>query len=707
MVTSVSTLNTNNLAVDPKTGRVSFSGLNSGIDWQGVVTSIIAAKHIPIDTLTQKITDNEAKVAALQDLRAKVTSLQTAVSSLRGAITVDGSGDVFKAKQTFASSSRTDGLAATAPASLIGASVTNAAAIGTHTIEVRRIATSEKIGSSTFASQSTALGFAGSFAVTGNNAATITVSATDTLQDVRDRINNANTGASATGVSASIVQVSSTQFILVLTNTTTGQALTLGTETGGVLNSLGLSADGGTTFSNELQTAQTSRFTVDGITDPTRYESKFVSSSSTLINSIATTATYPGSFDVKVGAGTVTVNYTNTDTVATLQGKINTAITAAGAGNAVFDAGTNASVMTDGSGARLVIATTNGATVSFTDTNGLLSGLGINNDLVVTRTSNTVNDVIPGVTLTLFQAEEGTKINLEIAQDQTAVKTAVQGFVDAYNTLRSFINQNALSDPTTGQKSSDAGVLFGSQTLATVKQQLAQMVGSGVGGASAEFSVLAQIGVTFVDNSTISDLTKTDTLQIDQGKLDTAILNNPTDVRRLFSFDFSSSDPRVALLGFTGSTGYNAAGYTLNVTSNGTSVTGADINGVASSATFTGNSITANDQTGANGLQLFYSGTTDASNIQIDFTVGLGAQMFFALDNFLNTTNGLIQADITGLQDQNTQNQSRVDSMESLLDIQKQTLTDRFVNLESALARAQSIKDTLTQLFDAVFNSKN
>ena len=160
-------------------------------------------------------------------------------------------------------------------------------------------------------------------------------------------------------------------------------------------------------------------------------------------------------------------------------------------------------------------------------------------------------------------------------------------------------------------------------------------------------------------------------------------------------------------LGFTGSTGYNAAGYTLNVTSNGTSVTGADINGVASSATFTGNSITANDQTGANGLQLFYSGTTDASNIQIDFTVGLGAQMFFALGNFLNTTNGLIQADITGLQDQNTQNQSRVDSMESLLDIQKQTLTDRFVNLESALARAQSIKDTLTQLFDAVFNSKN
>jgi flagellar hook-associated protein 2 len=698
-------LNANNLTVDPATGRVSFGGLSSGTDWTSVVNNIIAAKHIPIDTLTQKITDNQAKVAALQSLQTKVSSLQTAVSSLRGAITVDGTGNVFKAKQTFASTTRADGLTPSAAASLIGVSVTNAAALGTHSIEVRRIATSEKVGSATFANQSSALGFSGSFAVTGNNAATITVSATDTLQDIRDRINNANTGTNATGVSANIVQVSSTQFILVLTNTTTGQALTLGSETGGILNSLGISADGGTTFNNELQKAQSARFMVDGITDPTRYESGLLSSSSTLLNTVATNATFPGSFDIKVGASTVMVNYTAADTADSLKTKINNAITAAGGGNAVFDAGTTASVMTDGSGARLVINTGNGSTVSFTDTNGLLGGLGMNNDLVITRNSNTINDVIPGVTLTLFQAEEGTKINLEIDQDQSAVKTAIQGFVTAYNDLRTYVNQQSLTDSTSGQKSSDAGPLFGSTTLATVQQNLAQIVGRGVGGVSSDFSVLAQVGITFIDNNTVSDPSKKDTLVLDENKLDTAILNNPDDVRRLFTFDFSSSDPRVSLLGFNGNTQYNSSGYKLNLTSNGTSVTSANINGVANSTTVNGNSITVNDATGASGLQLLYTGTTDASNVQLDFTVGLGAQLFFSLGNMLDTTDGLIQADIKGLQDQSTQNQTRIDSMQSLLDQQKQDLTLKFNNLETALAQAQSIKDTLTQMFDAAFNN--
>jgi flagellar capping protein FliD len=125
---------------------------------------------------------------------------------------------------------------------------------------------------------------------------------------------------------------------------------------------------------------------------------------------------------------------------------------------------------------------------------------------------------------------------------------------------------------------------------------------------------------------------------------------------------------------------------------------------VANSTTVNGNTITVNDATGANGLQLLYTGTTDASNVQLNFTVGLGAQMFFSLGNMLDTTDGLIQADIKGLQDQNTQNQTRIDSMQSLLDQQKQDLTLKFNNLETALAQAQSIKDTLTQMFDAAFN---
>ena len=696
------TLNLNNLTVDPTTGRVSFSGLGTGIDWQAAIQGIIAARQAPIDTLSQKITTNEAKIAALGDLRGLVSTLQNSISKFKGAITVDNSANIFASKQTFATASRTDGLTASAPANLIGASVSNSAEAGVHTLEVRRVATAHKLGGDSFADKTAALGFAGSFNVTGNNSATISISASDTLSDIRDRINNANTGVNATGVGASIVQISATEFMLVLTNSATGQDIVLDTETGGVLSDLGISDDGGATFLNELQIAQTARFTVDGLKDIDRFESKFVSGASTQLSSIASTATFPGSFDINVGGDSVTVNYTSTDTLATLATKINDAITLAGGGNAVFDSGTAANVIADGTGFRLEVANGNSQAITFDDTDGVIAGLGMNNDLILERTSNTVSDVFPGVTLTLFQAEEGTKITVEIEQDQAAVKEAVGGFVDAYNALRQFINEQTLTDPATGQKSVTAGPLYGSTAISTIKQALASIVGSPVGGASEDFSVLAQIGINFVDNDTISDLTLADTLEIDNAALDEALLNNPDDLKRLFAFDFTTSDPRVNLLSFTGKTTYDAAGYVLNLTHDGNELTGADFGGVGSSATVSGNVITATSATGAEGLRLLYNGTGDASNIQIDFTVGLAAKMSFALENFLDSTTGTVETEIQGLEDQNSQNEIRVEHLTALLTSQANILTQKFINMETALAQAATLQDTLNQMFTAL-----
>lgn len=562
----VDTLNLSGLTVDDS-GRVFFSGLTSGIDFKQAVDNIIAAKRIPVDTLENRVTENEEQILALQDLRSLLNAFKDSLSSLYGAVSFGNTSNVFAAKQAFATTSRTDGTAPGAAANLVGVSVTNAATAGSHTIEVLRAATAHKVGGGTFSDKTTALGFAGSFDVTGSGGtATIAVQSTDTLQDIRDRLNNANTGTNATNVSASIVQVSVSEFVLVLTDDETGNTITFSNESGGVLNALGISADGGATLSNELQVAQTARFTADGLKDPDRFESNFIVSSATQLSAIAASATYPASFNITVGANTVTVgSIAATDTVSTLVTKINNAITAAGAGNAVFDAGTSASLMADGDGVRLVLTNTSGAAITLTDTNGLLAGLGVDNHLVIERTSNTVSDLFAGITMTLFQAEEGTTIKLDIEQDLSGVKTAVETLVTAYNDLKSFINGQTQVDPATGAKSADAGTLFGSRTIATVESELAQILGSTVSGVSGAFAVLAQIGVSFVDNGTLSDPLLADTLEIDESKLDEALLNNPNDVRRLFAFNFSSSDPRVALLAFTGNTTFNASGYTLNV----------------------------------------------------------------------------------------------------------------------------------------------
>ena len=327
-----------------------------------------------------------------------------------------------------------------------------------------------------------------------------------------------------------------------------------------------VAAANATAFSNELQRAQTARFTADGLTDANRFESEFVASSATLLGTIATNTTFTdpaARFSIVVGGNTVTVSgIDSTDTMTTLVTAINAAIT--GSGGAVESAGTTASLLTDGNGVRLVITNTSGATIALTDTDNLLADLGVDNNLVVERASNTIGDLFVGMTITLFQAEEGTSVKVDVEQDLAAAKTAVTNFVNAFNGLKVFLNSQKQIDLETGEIA-DISLLFGNRVLSQIDSNVVSLVGTTIGGISADFSVLAQIGVNIVNNSTISDPLLADTLTIDDAALDKALLNNAEDVRKLFGFDFSSSDPDVVLLDFSEKTTFNTSGYTLNV----------------------------------------------------------------------------------------------------------------------------------------------
>ena len=158
----VEAVNLNNLSVD-SSGRAVFSGLSSGIDVQGIVTDIIAAKRIPIDTIETRILENADQITALGDLRALLTSLRQSLSTLRGAVTLGDTGDVFSAKQVFATTSRTDRTTPSAAGNLIAVTTTNAAAAGSHTIEVLRAATAHKVASKTFSSETAARSLSGTF----------------------------------------------------------------------------------------------------------------------------------------------------------------------------------------------------------------------------------------------------------------------------------------------------------------------------------------------------------------------------------------------------------------------------------------------------------------------------------------------------------------------------------------------------------------
>jgi Flagellar hook-associated protein 2 N-terminus len=71
-------LNFDSLSIDSG-GRVSFSGLGSGIDIQGAVDAIVAAKRVTLDRIEQRVSDNQVKIAAFQDLRTLARNLKGAI----------------------------------------------------------------------------------------------------------------------------------------------------------------------------------------------------------------------------------------------------------------------------------------------------------------------------------------------------------------------------------------------------------------------------------------------------------------------------------------------------------------------------------------------------------------------------------------------------------------------------------------------------
>lgn len=89
--------------------------------------------------------------------------------------------------------------------------------------------------------------------------------------------------------------------------------------------------------------------------------------------------------------------------------------------------------------------------------------------IAVTRSSNTITDVIPGVTLQLRGEDAGTTVTLRIDRDEKGISDKIQSFVDAYNGLVQVINGQFTYNAASKKA---GGVLFGDASLRTIKNRL-------------------------------------------------------------------------------------------------------------------------------------------------------------------------------------------------------------------------------------------
>lgn len=231
---------------------LSSLGVGSGLDVNSIISKLMSIESRPLNNLNTQKGQLNTQLSAYGQIKSDLDAFKTAA----GAIKDSSSYDVFK----------TDSSNSTA----VTSSADSTATAGAHSVTITQLAKSQiQVGTQSFSSTSDSLSLSGSLQFTQNDTTfSIDISADDSLQTIKDSINNASDN---TGVSASIL------------NDGNGNHLVLTAKNAGSANSITVAGDNASTlgFNNSprydetgaeidaggsiTQAAQDALLTVDGV----------------------------------------------------------------------------------------------------------------------------------------------------------------------------------------------------------------------------------------------------------------------------------------------------------------------------------------------------------------------------------------------------------------------------------------------------------
>jgi len=137
----------------------------------------------------------------------------------------------------------------------------------------------------------------------------------------------------------------------------------------------------------------------------------------------------------------------------------------------------------------------------------------------ISSSSNTFDDVIPGVSMTFSEVTTDEPVTITVAQDTSASQAQVQVFVDSYNTLVDTIDD--LTD--VGSGGSSGGVFAGDAGMKSLSNQMNQIVHADYNGYS-----IVDYGITLDSNGHLT---------IDSSTFDEAMKENPEGLTDIFVGD--------------------------------------------------------------------------------------------------------------------------------------------------------------------------
>lgn len=327
------------------------------------------------------------------------------------------------------------------------------------------------------------------------------------------------------------------------------------------------------------------------------------------------------------------------------------------------------------------LATSNSMTQLVEAKNALLTVDGLS----ISKSSNTVSDVIQGVTLTL-KGVTSTSNSLSVGTDTTTIQSSVQSFVDAYNALNTSM-RNLTKFVSAG--SSSNGVLLGDSTVRNMMVKLKSML-SASSPTATTYKTLSDIGVSMGSDGSLS---------LDSTKLQKAITNNVSDVAKLFSPSATSTDPQVTFVSSKGDT--QSGTYAVNITQlggNGVNAIGT-INGVT--ANTTGSILTGAGGDASYGLQISVTGTATGSRGTVTFSKGLAGELSSMLGEWLDT-DGALATKTDGINSSIKVLNKKADDINAKLPSIEARYRAQYAKLDALLSSLQTTSSNLTSQLAAI-----
>ena len=445
---------------------ISSQGIGSGLDVNSIVTQLVAIEKQPLKTLQTAASKLQSQVSVYGTVKSQISTLQDSAATLakdsNWSIQTATTSDVTAATVTVDATATSIELSLAItelakPQSAVAGGLTAGASIGA---PLGTGAGKLTIQLGSWGSDGT-----GSFVASSSSAVMVDVSESDTLATIRDSINAKNAGVKA------IVLTSGGIDRLSLQSTTTGSD-----------SGFAVVSDGGFSALDNLAFV------------PVTASQAIASGSSigtfggprTGVMTIQAGSRAAGGSFVAGAVTPLSISVDESDTFATLRDKIN-----------ALPGGTiKASVVTSGVTEKLYLQPTSlGASTEFsvsadpdlaqfftpsfaaTQPSGMQSTqVGLNavvtiNGVSLSSPTNTMTNVVPGVTLNLLK--KGASSQVSVSQDKVALQKNIQAFADAYSAL-----SKTLGDATKYVPGGVSGPLQGDSTTVGLQRLLRHWAGS-------------------------------------------------------------------------------------------------------------------------------------------------------------------------------------------------------------------------------------